>query len=137
MFDETGEQIEFHNKLEMWAGPVGRKPEALNWIEGVRIQGEHVCLELIDDDGEETEWAISLSELVKKHGEFIKYSHPEDAAESKAEILKALRDAIEAIEQQNSEPETLGMATANDRVEGRDAALSRRVPSHDGLAGKT
>ena len=25
--------------------------------------------------------------------------------------------------------------TANDRVEGRDAALSRRVPSHDGLAG--
>ena len=27
--------------------------------------------------------------------------------------------------------------TANDRVEGRDAALSRRVPSHDGLAGKT
>ena len=27
--------------------------------------------------------------------------------------------------------------TPNDRVEGRDAALSRRVPSHDGLAGKT
>jgi hypothetical protein len=26
--------------------------------------------------------------------------------------------------------------TANDRVEGRDAALSRRVPSHDGLEGK-
>jgi hypothetical protein len=26
---------------------------------------------------------------------------------------------------------------SNDRVEGRDAALSRRVPSHDGLAGKT
>lgn len=25
--------------------------------------------------------------------------------------------------------------TANDRVEGRDAASSRRVPSHDGLAG--
>ena len=24
---------------------------------------------------------------------------------------------------------------SNDRVEGRDAALSRRVPSHDGLAG--
>jgi hypothetical protein len=24
---------------------------------------------------------------------------------------------------------------ANDRVEGRDAALSRRVPSHDGLCG--
>ena len=24
---------------------------------------------------------------------------------------------------------------ANDRVEGRDAALSRRVPSHDWLAG--
>ena len=27
--------------------------------------------------------------------------------------------------------------THNDRVEGRDAASSRRVPSHDGLAGKT
>lgn len=26
---------------------------------------------------------------------------------------------------------------ANDRVEGRDAASSRRVPSHDGLAGTT
>lgn len=25
--------------------------------------------------------------------------------------------------------------TPNDRVEGRDAALSRRVPSHDGLEG--
>lgn len=28
-----------------------------------------------------------------------------------------------------------GTATHNDRVEGRDAASSRRVPSHDGLAG--
>ena len=27
------------------------------------------------------------------------------------------------------------MKTANDRVEGRDAASSRRVPSHDGLCG--
>lgn len=113
MFEETAEQLEFHSKLEMWAGHVGRKPEALNWIEGVRIQGEHVCLELIDDDGDETEWAISLSELVKKHGEFIKYSHPEDAEESKAEILKALRDAIAAIELQHSEPEAWGMVTAN------------------------
>ena len=26
--------------------------------------------------------------------------------------------------------------TPNDRVEGRDAASSRRVPSHDGLEGK-
>lgn len=118
MFEETDEQIEFHNKLEVWCGPIDRKPEALNWIEGVRIQGKHVCLELIDDDGDETEWAISLSELVKKHGEFIKYSHPEDSAESKAEILKALRDAIEAIEQQNSDPETFGIATANSEVKG-------------------
>ena len=28
------------------------------------------------------------------------------------------------------------MKTQNDGVEGRDAALSRRVPSHDGLAGE-
>ena len=28
-----------------------------------------------------------------------------------------------------------GLVTANDRVEGRDAASSRRVPSHDGLCG--
>lgn len=27
------------------------------------------------------------------------------------------------------------MKPYNDRVEGRDAALSRRVPSHDGLCG--
>jgi len=27
------------------------------------------------------------------------------------------------------------LETPNDRVEGRDAALSRRVPSHDGLCG--
>jgi len=27
------------------------------------------------------------------------------------------------------------MMSSNDRVEGRDAALSRRVPSHDGLEG--
>ena len=27
------------------------------------------------------------------------------------------------------------LLTPNDRVEGRDAASSRRVPSHDGLAG--
>lgn len=27
------------------------------------------------------------------------------------------------------------LETANDRVEGRDAAPSRRVPSHDGLCG--
>lgn len=113
MFEESAEQLEFHSKLEMWDGPVGRKPEALNWIEGVRIQGEHVCLELIDDDGDETEWAISFSELVKKHGEFIKYSHPKDAEESNDEILKALRDAIAAIELQRSEPGAWGMATAN------------------------
>jgi Zn-finger nucleic acid-binding protein len=30
---------------------------------------------------------------------------------------------------------TVWVLTANDRVEGRDAALSRRVPSHDGLCG--
>lgn len=29
----------------------------------------------------------------------------------------------------------LTFMTPNDRVEGRDAALSRRVPSHDGLCG--
>lgn len=118
MFKETAEQLEFHSNLELWCGPVWRKPEALNWIEGVRIQGEHVCLELIDDDGGETEWAISLSYLVKKHGEFIKYSHPEDAKESMAEVLKALRDAIAEIELQHSEPEAWGMATANAKVKG-------------------
>ena len=32
--------------------------------------------------------------------------------------------------------EELALKTPNDRVEGRDAALSRRVPSHDGLEGK-
>lgn len=125
MFDETAKQLEFHSKLEMWAGPVSRKPEALNWIEGVRIQGGSVCLELIDDDGDETEWAISFAELVKNHGEFIKFSHPEDAAESKAEILKALRDAIDAIELQNSEPEAWGIATANARLTGAEPKAER------------
>lgn len=33
------------------------------------------------------------------------------------------------------EQKRLAAAVPNDRVEGRDAALSRRVPSHDGLAG--
>lgn len=113
MFEETPTQLEFHSKLEMWCGPVSRKPTALNWIEGVRIQGEHICLELIDDDGDETEWAINLAELVKGHGEFIKYSHPDDAKEYKAEIVKALRDAIAAIELQHSEPEAWGMNTAD------------------------
>ena len=113
MFEETPEQLEFHSKLEMWCGPICRKPMALNWIEGVRIQCGYICLELVDDDGDETEWAISLAELVKKHGEFIKYSHPEDAEENKAEILKALRDAIAAIESQHSEPEAWCMKTAN------------------------
>jgi len=31
--------------------------------------------------------------------------------------------------------EHVRFVTPNDRVEGRDAALSRRVPSHDGLCG--
>ena len=105
MFEETQDQLEFHSKLDMWSGPVDRKPTALNWIEGVRIQRDYICLELIDDDGDETEWAISLAELVKMHGDFIKYSHPIDAEESKAEVLKALRDAISEIELQHSEPE--------------------------------
>lgn len=121
MFEETAKQLEFHSKLEMWCGPVWRKPEALNWIEGVRIQGGSVCLELIDDDGDETEWAISLSELIKKHGEFIKFSDQESAAESKTEILKALRDAIAAIELQHSELEALGMTTANAKITGGEA----------------
>lgn len=103
MFEETPEQLEFHSKLKMWCGPVNRKPTALNWIENVRLQGAHICLELIDDDGDKTELAISLAELVKMHGEFIKYSHPEDAEEYKAEVLKALRDAIASIELQHSE----------------------------------
>lgn len=108
MFEKTPEQLEFHGKLEMWYGAVDRKPTALNWIEGVRLQGDHICLELIDDDGDATEWAVSIAELVKMHGDFIKYSHPTDAEESKAEVLKALRDAIAAIELQRSEPETWG-----------------------------
>jgi len=111
MFEETQEQLEFHRKLEMWCGQVDRKPTALNWIEGVRLQGEHICLELIGDDGYEAEWAISLAELVKMHGDFIKYSHPTDAEENKAEVLKALRDAIAAIELQHSEPEAWFKAT--------------------------
>lgn len=105
MFEETSEQIAFHSKLEMWWGEEGRKPKALNYIEGVRIQGEHFCLELIDDDGSETEWAISISDLVKKHGEFIKYSDPDDVEDYKAEILKSLRDAIAEIELQYSDLE--------------------------------
>ena len=105
MFEETPEQLEFQRSLEMWLGRVDRKPTVLNLIKGVRIQGEHICLELLDDDGYETEWAISIAELVKRHGDFIKYSHPTDAEESKAEVLTALRDAIAAIELQHSEQE--------------------------------
>ena len=103
MFEETQEQLEFHSKLELWSGPIDRKLFALKFIEGVRLQGEHICLELIDDDGDEAEFAISIAELVKMHGDFIKYSNPADAEENKAEVLKALRDAIAAIELQHSE----------------------------------
>lgn len=38
-------------------------------------------------------------------------------------------------QEQRYEFEDAFHATSNDRVEGRDAALSRRVPSHDGLEG--
>jgi len=39
-----------------------------------------------------------------------------------------------ALQQLADEGQQMGL-WANDRVEGRDAALSRRVPSHDGLCG--
>lgn len=104
MSDElTDEQIAFHNKLEMWSGPRNGKAAVLNCIEGVRIQGGYVCLELYDNDYEQVEYAISLSELVKIHGEFISGSDPETAARSKAEMLKSLRDAILEIESQHSD----------------------------------
>ena len=65
-----------------------------------------------------------------------------DAAE--AEVMR-LRAAIQQTLEENGhladgENCTLivlkcALKTPNDRVEGRDAASSRRVPSHDGLAG--
>ena len=102
MFELTPEQVEFQSKLELWCGLTDRKLEALHWIEGVRLQGAYICLELVDDNGDSAEFAISFTELVKQHGEFIKYSHRDDAEESKVEVLKALRDAIETIEGQQS-----------------------------------
>ena len=50
----------------------------------------------------------------------------------------ALRKLAIAIESDKTEPEfrrtwARELLTPNDRVEGRDAASSRRVPSHDGL----
>jgi len=104
MIEQTQDQLEFHSKLEVWYGYEGKKPMALNLIEGMRIQGEYICLKLITDDGGDCEeWAIKLSELVKDHGIFIKYSDKECEEESKKEILQALRDAISAIENQFSD----------------------------------
>jgi len=103
MFEETQEQLEFHNKLELWYGPADRKAAVLNRLEGVRLQGGYICLELIDDDGDSVEVAIRLAELVKIHGDFIKYIHPIDAEDSKSETLKALGEAIVSIESQHSE----------------------------------
>ena len=130
MFEETQEQLEFHSKLELWSGPIDRKLFALKFIEGVRLQGEHICFELIDDDGDEAEFAISIAELVKMHGDFIKYSHPTDAEESKAEVLKALRDAIAEIELQHSEPQAWEKPP-NVELSGPTAALSPEGPASD------
>lgn len=111
---QSAKQIEFHSKLEMWHGwkdpkPHGwedRKPRALNFIEEVKLRGRHICLDLIDNDGDQTTFVISLAELaaelVKRHGETVKYGDPEYAKESKAKVLKALRETIAAIEEQTS-----------------------------------
>ena len=103
MIIQTKEQLEFRRKLKMWYGRIGHKPLALKLITGIRIQSGYICLELVDDDGDEAEWAINLDELVKEHAVFIQYSHPEDAEESKAEMIHALKRALKQIKLQQSD----------------------------------
>lgn len=93
------DQAEFHANLETWAGFAdGSLPSVMDDIEGVRIQGGYVCLEVLDDDGDEAEYAITIDSLITKTCDFLRNSHPDDAAESKAEMLRALREAIAKIE---------------------------------------
>ena len=70
--------------------------------------------EIIDKSrGGERRWAVDF---------LAKYVRPE----------KADGCYLESV---TGQPTVWNVVTPNDRVEGRDAALSRRVPSHDGLEG--
>lgn len=89
-----------YGDFEMWSGPTHCTPTAIKEIIDVRLQAGCICLTLQDDDGDETEWAISLADLVSKHAEFIRYSSQGDAKESKQETISALRKAIVDIEAQ-------------------------------------
>ena len=56
--------------------------------------------------------------------------------DTKCALFKAENILREALAQQKVGAGRTATEGHNDRVEGRDAALSRRVPSHDGLCGK-
>ncbi len=93
-------QSEFHAKLEVQNGAVNGALDivALSWIEDVYIAFDGVWLDLTDDDGGEVTYSIDLVEMIKDVVEMQRSNHPQDRAEHHAELLKALRAAIELVE---------------------------------------
>ena len=87
--------------------------------------------------------AVQALAMVKAMDEGLEMEHPERHAirsmkRVAQQVIEAgLRSAIDLAWQANDlrklAREIEATKTPNDRVEGRDAALSRRVPSHDGL----
>jgi len=100
----TDDQKELFKNMEMWSGPDNGIPTGLRFVRGVRVQSSSIVLELLDEFGRvDEEFAVSIDYLVKKHGDFIKHSQPDDAKSSKKELLKALRKAIRKVEKQQPE----------------------------------
>jgi hypothetical protein len=92
----------FFERLTSFSGPVCFTAETLKertfLIDGLRLQGDGIGVELLDEGGAECEFFVSIDDLVDGFEGCIIYSDPKSAAEYKDETLDALRKAIERIE---------------------------------------
>lgn len=90
IYDLSGFSVE-HGKEEV--------KEHAFWIEGVRLQGDGIGIELFDICDElECEFFIGIKDLVDGFEDFITYSCKSDAERYKKETLDALRKAVKRIE---------------------------------------
>jgi len=69
-----------------------------------------------------------------KSGE-IKPSEAAELANLAGKMIGSAKVQVEYYALRKEQPRIEWLESSNDRVEGRDAASSRRVPSHDGLEG--
>src|SRR5690606_29332020 len=87
----------FREQLECWDGPSPEEATVLDHVEGVRLQGGHIVLELLEDNWGEVEYAIPLANLVDRLCEFLAASTRDEMEDDKAAALAALDAAMSRI----------------------------------------